>query len=103
MARTHNIRLDRRAFEDFVNNSDESRRFFNKLGRDIRDEARTGARVISSKVDAIVSQVENDADGIYLDVGYKRHHPGFFLWFYEVGTVRDAPRPHLRPALRPRL
>ncbi len=96
-------RLDQAALRDYVNNSDESRRFFTRLGLDIRNEARQGARVISSKVDAIVSQVENDADGIYLDVGYKRHHPGFFLWFYEVGTVRDAPRPHLRPALRLRL
>jgi hypothetical protein len=52
---------------------------------------------------AIVSVVGGDEQGPFVDVGYSRHHPGFYLWWYEVGTPDAAPRPHLRPALRPGL
>ncbi len=100
MASINRIDIDQQALALYINTSPEARSLFARIGQDIRDEARTGASAISSKTDAIVSQVGTDTDGIFADVGYLRHHPGFFLWWYEVGTVRQAPRPHLRPALR---
>lgn len=35
----------------------------------------------------------------FADVGYARTHPGFVLWWSEVGTQQMSPRPHLRAAL----
>lgn len=70
------------------------------LGEQVRDRARVNARGISDKTDAIVSVPGEDADGVYARIGYDKHHPGFVLWWHEVGTVNHPPRPHLRPALQ---
>lgn len=69
-------------------------------GRVVRDEARVGARAVSNKTGAIVMEVDADERSVFARVGYKKRHPGFFLWWWEVGTVNHGPRPHLRPALR---
>lgn len=103
MANSYDFRMIPGAVETYVNSSAEARAYMGWVGRQVRDEARGNARSISQKTDAIVSQVGSDTYGIYADIGYSRHHPGFFLWWYEVGTVRHGPRPHLRPALRPGL
>ena len=95
------VQLDRMAVDRFLRSA-QTQDFIALLGIDVRDRARANAQVITSKTDAIVSKPGLDAEGVYTDVGYNKHHPGFFLWWHEVGTVRDAPRPHLRPALRPR-
>lgn len=71
------------------------------IGRRVRDEARRNAASITSKTSAIVTESGSDSVGPFVDVGYSRHHPGFFLWWHEVGTRRHGARPHLRPALRP--
>lgn len=73
----------------------------NEVGRRVRDEARRNARSITAKTAAIVTESGSDAVGPFVDVGYLRHHPGFFLWWWEVGTRNHGARPHLRPALRP--
>lgn len=95
--------IDRAALEDLIHRSTEGKALMGQVGRAVRDEARRNATAITSKTDAIISEVGNDSEGVYTDVGYAKHHPGFFLWWYEVGTRYDAPRPHLRPALRPGL
>ena len=98
------IKFDQAALRWYLTNSEDSKALFRKVSEEIRDEARQGAQAVSpNKTDAIVSQLGADSEGIYADVGYARHHPGFFLWWWEVGTVHHGPRPHLRPALRPRL
>lgn len=74
-----------------------------EVGRRVRDSARTNARSITAKVAAIVTERGQDDLGPFIDVGYSKHHPGFFLWWWEVGTRRHGPRAHLRPALRPNL
>lgn len=80
----------------------ESHRYFAAIGREVRDRARVNARAISPKnADAIISVPGQDDQGIYVDVGYSKHHPGFYLWWWEFGTKNHAARPHLRPALRP--
>jgi hypothetical protein len=81
-------------------NGPGGRKLFGDIGRKIRDRARINARVISDKTDAIISVVDVDERGIRASVGYKKRHPGFYLWWWEVGTRNHAPRPHLRPALR---
>ena len=75
----------------------------------VRDEARTnvpsnlkGERS-SQPEKAIISVPGSDADGPYVDVGYDKTHPGFYLWWHEVGTADSPPQPHLRPAVRPGL
>lgn len=47
---------------------------------------------------AVVSGV--DQVSAHADVGYLRNHPGFVLWWSEVGTRKMSPRPHLRVALQ---
>lgn len=70
-------------------------------GGEIRDRARRNAAPISQRLaDSIeTSDVERDAEGPYIDVGYDKTKPGWVLWFHEVGTSHHPARPHLRPAL----
>lgn len=96
-----NLRLDRGALERMVQGPD-GQKLMRLVGEDIRDRARINARVITDKTGAIISQVGVDTQSVYVDIGYDKHHPGFFLWWWEVGTKNHPPRPHLRPALRPR-
>lgn len=75
-------------------------------GDKVRDRARDNARDISADLaDAIwTSEPQEDIiEGAYIDVGYKRNHPGFVLWWHEIGTIDFPARPHLRPALSPEL
>lgn len=95
------FRLDHAALRRIVDHSPESRALFGKVARDIRDRARVNAESVSSKTDAIATELGVDDVGIYADIGYKRNHPGFFLWWHEVGTRNHPPTPHLRPAVRP--
>jgi len=70
-----------------------------EVGEIVRDKARQNVGSFSRDEEAIVStKVERDSEGPYVDVGYDRHHPGFVLWWHEVGTSVFPPRPHLRPA-----
>jgi hypothetical protein len=95
------VDISRQALLLLLNTHPESHKFFKRTADSVRDDARKGARRISpSKADAIVSNVGVDSEGIYADVGYARHHPGFFLWWWEVGTRRHGAVPHLRPAIR---
>ena len=80
-----------------------------RVGRAVRDEAR---RNVSPELKgnreahperAIVSVTGADTRGPYVDIGYDKKHPGFYLWWWEVGTQDHAAKPHLRPALRPGL
>lgn len=72
-----------------------------KLAADrVAERAQKNARSISPALsDAIVADGPNvDEEGVYADVGYDRHAPGFVLWWHEVGTSRYGASPHLRPA-----
>jgi len=91
------------AVEAFLASSPEALAAMEDVGIKIRDTARQNASAISRKSDALISRTGTDTDGLYVDVGYAKKHPGFFLWWFEVGTVRQAARPHLRPAVRPGL
>jgi len=76
-----------------------------EVGTRVRDNARSNARAIDEDdVEAIeTSEVGSDSEGEFIDVGYDRHHPGFVLWWHEVGTSKYPPRPHLRPAAAKRV
>jgi hypothetical protein len=78
-------------------------RIVQRVAREMRDEARVPASEITSKTGAIEVESGADEQGVYADLGYLRNHPGFFLWWHEVGTQRHPPTPHLRPTVRPRL
>lgn len=96
MARDFSIRLNRN-WEDQLEEMAEP--LLEHAGEIIRDDARVNARSISRDTDAIVStEVERDAEGSYVDVGYDKTNPGFVLWWHEIGTSKFPPRPHLRPA-----
>jgi len=80
-----------------------------KVGNVARDEARAnvpaglgGSREIEPEK-AIIAVTGEDATSVYVDVGYDKDHPGFYLWWWEVGTRYHAASPHLRPAIRPGL
>ncbi|WP_394620949.1 hypothetical protein JNUCC0626_18200 [Lentzea sp. JNUCC 0626] len=109
---------------DEILRGEESRRFFGAVGREVRDRARANAKTavsfsgtvgtrrrdssgrfkasVADPSEAIISVPGEDSESLYVDVGYSKHHPGFYLWWWEVGTVNHAARPHLRPALLPR-
>ena len=53
----------------------------------------------TSRTRGIEAESGRDSRGVYSDVGYTRTHPGFVLWWSEVGTQKMSPRPHLRAAL----
>ena len=71
-----------------------------QLGDDVAERAQANASWAGDRAEAITSvPADYDRDGPYVDVGYDKRHPGFVLWWSEVGTERFPPRPHLRPAL----
>lgn len=93
------LRLNARAIRD-LERSPEAAEVVELAAERIRDKARTNARSIApERTDGIVATpADEDATGVYADVGYDKTLPGFVLWWHEVGT-RDYPaRPHLRPA-----
>jgi len=70
-----------------------------EAGEKVRDIARSNAASISRDTDAIVStEIDEDDEGRFVDVGYEKTNPGFVLWWHEVGTSQYPPTPHLRPA-----
>lgn len=74
----------------------------NRAAEKVADQARTNAAAHypgSTRPLGIDTATGVDARSAYADVGYTRTHPGFVLWWSEVGTQRMAPRPHLRRAL----
>lgn len=92
------LRIDQAALASMVYNSG----IVQRTAREMRDEARVNAEVISSKTDAIDIETGADSLGFYTDLGYRRRHPGFFLWWWEVGTRNHKASPHLRPTVRRR-
>lgn len=80
-----------------------------KVGNIVRDEARanvpadlTGQRAPDAE-QAIIAVADEDSESPFVDIGYNKRHPGFYLWWHEVGTSDSPAQPHLRPALRPGL
>jgi HK97 gp10 family phage protein len=94
------LNIDRRALAALANGP-EAQRALREAAIVIRDRARATASTFSTNSDAIEVETGTDGGGIYADIGYLKHHPGFYLWWQEVGTVNHPPRPHLRPAVRP--
>lgn len=87
---------------------EEMQRYMGRVGREVRDRARANAKSVvpptsgtGTPTDAIIAVTGTDDEGAYVDVGYSKHHPGFYLWWWEVGTVNHPARPHLRPAASP--
>lgn len=78
------------------------RRVLGLVGSRVRDEARKSAP-FRKYAGAITTELGADSIGPFVDVGYAKSHPGFVLWWWEVGTRNHGARPHLRPALRPNL
>ena len=88
---------------DELASSPEMRSFLGDVADDIVDQARTNARAFypgTNRVRAIAKETGVDAESAYADVGYTPTHPGFVLWWSEVGTQHMSPRPHLRAALQ---
>lgn len=93
--------LDRRALAALVDGAN-GQRVLKQAADDIRDRARVNAAAIQPGHEAaIVTEVGVDREGAFADVGYDKRHPGFVLWWAEVGTRTQSPQPHLRPAIRP--
>lgn len=82
--------------------SPEVAAFIESAATKVRDQARNNAAAQypgTSRTRGIAVESGRDAHGAYSDVGYTRTHPGFVLWWSEVGTQQMSPRPHLRAAL----
>lgn len=102
MAQNFTLRLNRAAIEDLARSGD-ARRLMDSAGAAVRDEARRTAAAVSGwRTSAIVHEVDQDADGVYANIGYDKSKPGFVLFFHEVGTSKHGPTPHLRPAIQRR-
>lgn len=92
------FQANRRGFRD-LERSEDVQAVVELAAERVRDKARQNARPITSDTDAIASTpASQDAEGVYADVGYDKRHPGFVLWFHEVGTFKIPANPHLRPA-----
>lgn len=96
MAREYDIQL-KHNWRELVEGMTED--LLEEAGEIVRDHARSNASGISRDTDAIVStEVDEDDEGPFVDVGYDKTNPGFVLWWHEVGTSQFPPSPHLRPA-----
>lgn len=45
-----------------------------------------------------VSGIQKEVDGNGFKIGWTSR-PNFHLYFHEIGTYKDPPRPHIRPAV----
>lgn len=82
--------------------SPELGEFVHKAARAVAKEAKAnvvGHYPSTRRAKAIDTDSGMDAQSAYADVGYTASHPGFVLWWSEVGTQDMSPRPHLRAAL----
>lgn len=82
----------------FVEKSDGAVDGMHEMGDRMRDDARRnasnqGLEVTGQGVAGI--QVEKNQDDT--TVGWSRR-PGLHLYFHEIGTYKDNPKPHMRPA-----
>jgi len=93
------VRLYPRALDTLVLGH-EGRATLADVARRVRNAARANAP-FPKYASAITTESGTDSLGPYADIGYAKSHPGFVLWFWEVGTKNHGPRPHLRPAVRP--
>lgn len=78
------------------------REMLDDVATQVRNRARdnaSGYYAPSRRISAIITESGTDRQGAFADVGYDRTHPGFVLFFSEVGTSRMSPRPHLRAAV----
>lgn len=92
----------RAAALDEIANSAAVKALVGKAAVGIRNDARDRVRGYygeTARANALEVEAGIDAEGIYADVGYLKRHPGFVLFFSEVGTVKMSPRPHLVPAM----
>lgn len=97
--------FDRAALSRMVNESPAGKAVLVAAATQVRDAARENARGIKAgqagRDGAIAYELGEDSEGAYADVGYMKHHPGFVLWWAEVGTRNQPAQPHLRPAVKP--
>lgn len=80
----------------------ELERFVGDLGQQVADRANARAAALfkdrgGSGVGSIESKVERDERGVFARIGYPAQY--WYMNLHEVGTSRERPRPHLRPAL----
>jgi len=98
---------------DELANSPAMANMLDGVGRKLAAEARRNARTIfpehgpgkpvGKKKTAIergvIRKPGRDNEGHYIDVGFHTGHAGFVLFWAEVGTETQPPRPLLRSAL----
>lgn len=97
------IRFRRGAIESLMRDRKVARELEDTAEK-VRDVARRGAsRISATRPSAIVAtDVLYEGSGPEVRVGYEKTHPGFVLFFHEVGTSDHPATPHLRPAIRGR-
>lgn len=94
------VSIDRRALDRMVRTSPAAQAIFTRSAKAIRDQARANATSIDPvRTGALAYEVGEDEQGLFADIGYSKSHPGWVLWFHEVGTVNHPASPHLRPAV----
>ena len=72
------------------------------LGEEVAARAKARAEKLfvdrgGGGIDSIASRIERDDKGVYARIGPDAAH--WYMWLHEVGTVRERPRPFMRPAL----
>ena len=76
--------------------------FVGHLGEEVAQRANARAEQLFTDrggggVGSIESHLEHDERGVYARIAYPDEH--WYMNLHEVGTERERPRPHLRPAL----
>lgn len=92
----------RRGALDEIGRSTEMAVFLTRVAENVAEQARRNARGHfpgTDRVQGIDTDFGVDEVSAYANVGYAKTHPGFVLWWSEVGTQKMSPRPHLRAAL----
>ena len=95
------VQLDAAAIEE-LGRRPEVAAFVEKVATGVRNQARDSVKGHypgTKRGRAIAVESGRDEISAYSDVGYTKTHPGFVLWWSEVGTQKMSPRPHLRAAL----
>lgn len=84
--------------ETLLNNAESISTVYEQSATKLQDRTKS---IASSKglqvTGAGVSGIEKEVDGNGFKIGWGPR-PNFHLYFHEIGTYKDPPRPHIRPA-----
>lgn len=84
--------------EEYLVKADKAQEEMYDVGEDMRDASRRNFQAqTTTRTGQGAEGIEVEKRGDAVDIGWSSR-PGLHGWFHELGTYKDPPKPHMRPA-----